>query len=57
MSAQSWPKGERSVEWYKGAELFAPILLPYLDHKHEEQVRSGAITLDAKGMLEEKYPF
>lgn len=54
---QSWPKGDRSVEWYKAAELFAPILLPYLDQKHDEQVRSGAITLNEKGMTEEKYPF
>ncbi|GAA5872944.1 hypothetical protein JCM3774_004882 [Rhodotorula dairenensis] len=54
---RSWPKGDRSVEWYKAAELFAPILLPYLDQKHDEQVRSGAITLNEKGMTEEKYPF
>ncbi|GAA5992852.1 hypothetical protein JCM10908_001374 [Rhodotorula pacifica] len=54
---RSWPEGDRSVAWYKAAEMFAPILLPYLDEKHDEQVRSGAITLNEKGMTEEKYPF
>ncbi|GAA5921681.1 hypothetical protein JCM1841_007087, partial [Sporobolomyces salmonicolor] len=53
---QSWPQGERSVDWYKAGELFNPVLLPYLDQKHEEQVRSGVVQLNEKGTTDEQYP-
>ncbi|GAA5872301.1 hypothetical protein JCM1840_004120 [Sporobolomyces johnsonii] len=53
---RSWPQGERGVDWYKGGELFTPVLLPYLDQKHEEQVRTGVVQLNEKGMTEEQYP-
>ncbi|GAA5848877.1 hypothetical protein JCM8547_006375 [Rhodosporidiobolus lusitaniae] len=54
---RSWPQGERSVDWYKGAELYNPVLLPYLDQKHAEQVASGKVELNEKGTMDEQYPF
>lgn len=54
---QSWPQGDRSVTWYKGGELFNPVLLPYLDQQHEEQLKAGIVTLNEKGTTEENYPY
>ncbi|KPV74549.1 uncharacterized protein RHOBADRAFT_28115 [Rhodotorula graminis WP1] len=54
---RSWPQGDRSVTWYKGGELFNPVLLPFLDKKHEEQVVAGVVKLNDKGTTDEKYPY
>jgi len=54
---QSWPQGNRSVTWYKGGELFNPVLLPFLDQKHDEQVAAGVVKLNDKGTTDEKYPY
>ncbi|GAA5914487.1 hypothetical protein JCM6882_003037 [Rhodosporidiobolus microsporus] len=55
---RSWPnEGERQVNWYKGGELFNPVLLPYLDQKHAEQVAKGIVELNEKGTTEEQYPY
>ncbi|GAA5902050.1 hypothetical protein JCM8208_006673 [Rhodotorula glutinis] len=54
---RSWPQGDRSVTWYKGGELFNPVLLPFLDKKHEEQVAAGVVQLNDKGTTDEKYPY
>ncbi|GAA5871021.1 hypothetical protein JCM1840_007572 [Sporobolomyces johnsonii] len=51
---RSWP---RDVHWYKGAGKYTPVLLPYLDRLHEEQVLKGAVELDEKGKTRESYPF
>ncbi|GAA5827321.1 hypothetical protein JCM11251_003764 [Rhodosporidiobolus azoricus] len=55
---RSWPNdSERQVNWYKGGELFNPVLLPYLDKKHEEQLAAGIVQLNEKGTTEEQYPY
>ncbi|GAA5922548.1 hypothetical protein JCM1841_006196 [Sporobolomyces salmonicolor] len=51
---RSWP---RDVHWYKGAGKYTPVLLPYLDRQHEEQVSRGEVVLDDKGKTQENYPF
>jgi hypothetical protein len=55
--AQSWPKGERSVDWYKAGDLYNGLLLPFLDSKHDEQVKNGVVEVNEKGMTEEQYPY
>ncbi|GAA5921722.1 hypothetical protein JCM1841_007105 [Sporobolomyces salmonicolor] len=52
----SGPQGERNADRYKGGELFNPVLLPSLDQKHKEQVRSGAVQFNEKGTTDEQYP-
>ncbi|GAA5966359.1 hypothetical protein JCM21900_005146 [Sporobolomyces salmonicolor] len=54
VAPQSWP---RDVHWYKGAGKYTPVLLPYLDRQHEEQVSRGEVVLDDKGKTQENYPF
>ncbi|BGP17367.1 hypothetical protein JCM10213_003411 [Rhodosporidiobolus nylandii] len=54
---RSWPQGDRQVNWYKGGELFNPVLLPYLDMKHDEQIKNGVVKLNEKGTTEEQYPY
>ncbi|GAA5919541.1 hypothetical protein JCM6882_002909 [Rhodosporidiobolus microsporus] len=52
-SVRSWPsEGNRNVDWYKASDLFAPVLLPYLDKKHAKQVASGVVQLNEKGETE-----
>ncbi|GAA6039359.1 hypothetical protein JCM8097_002815 [Rhodosporidiobolus ruineniae] len=53
-----WPdKGKKSVKWFKSASKYEHIILPFLDQKHEEQVRNGVIVLDEKGHAPHNYPY
>ncbi|GAA6037822.1 hypothetical protein JCM8097_005056 [Rhodosporidiobolus ruineniae] len=55
---RSWPtQGDINVAWYKGAELYTPVLLPFLDEKHDEQVKNGTIIVDEQGKTPENYPY
>jgi len=37
---RNWPEG---VNWYKAAKLYKDCVLPFLDAKHEEQLKNGII--------------
>lgn len=52
---RSWPEG---VNWYKGAPLYKECILPFLDEKHQEQIRNGVIPNEEEEMKKSKraYP-
>ncbi|KAI5476635.1 hypothetical protein MNV49_007413 [Pseudohyphozyma bogoriensis] len=54
----SWPE---DVAKYKGADLYVPILMPYLEELHRKQIEDGVVKQNADGDWEanedRKYPF
>ncbi|KAK4705129.1 hypothetical protein P7C70_g1080, partial [Phenoliferia sp. Uapishka_3] len=51
---RSWPE---EVSKYKGGDLYTPVLLPFLDALHDQQLAEGTAMLDAVDNDGEKYPF
>lgn len=52
---RSWPD---DVAFYKGSDLYTPIILPYLDDLHDKQLKEGVVELNEEGIIElARYPF
>lgn len=54
---QSWPE---DVAKYKGSDLYTPVILPYLDQLHEEQLAAGIVVMneeEGEPVDASRYPF